>query len=476
MSEPHKTSKLLARQLRATLGAPSRDALAAQFGPQASLDELRHLAARLPALLERVDTAYMDMERDLALVQRSLELSSAELNAARDVAEQANAAKSRFLANVSHELRTPVNGLAGMTQLMLMGSSLSEADRARLEVMDRSTRALQAIISDLLDWAQADARRVRLESEPFSIRELMRDVMVLLQGDADRKGLQLRSHLAPELPLWLLGDAGRLRQILLNLIGNAVKFTDRGQVVVTLSGTVLGDGVDAPFLLRGSVRDTGPGIPDADRDRIFQPFQQADGSITRRHGGTGLGLAISANLVHLMEGTMCLDSRLGVGSEFSFTVRLGQVAAHAAPQAQPSAHLPSADDTARSGLRVLVVEDNPVNQVVARAQLEHLGCEVSVVEDGESALALPVPLDYDLVLMDLNMPGLSGLSVAEGLRRREAALAEPHRVFICALTACASDEDRQMALASGMDEHIAKPVRLETLDALLQRLRHHASD
>ncbi|MBQ0934095.1 ATP-binding protein [Ideonella paludis] len=475
MSDPHKTSKLLARQLRATLGAPSREALAAQFGPEASLDELRHLAARLPALLERVDTAYLDMERDLALVQRSLELSSAELNAARDVAEQANAAKSRFLANVSHELRTPVNGLAGMTQLMLMGSSLSDADRARLEVMDRSTRALQAIISDLLDWAQADARRVRLEREPFSVRELMRDVMVLLQGDADRKGLQLRCHLAPDLPPWLLGDAGRLRQILLNLIGNAVKFTDRGHVVVTLSGSVLGEGADAPYLLHGSVRDTGPGIPDADRDRIFQPFQQADGSITRRHGGTGLGLAISANLVHLMEGTMCLDSRLGEGSEFSFTVRLGQVAAEAAPQAQASSMLPAANDAPRGGLRVLVVEDNPVNQVVARAQLEHLGCEVSVVEDGESALALPVPLDYDLVLMDLNMPGLSGLSVAEGLRRREAALAQPHRVFICALTACASDEDRQMALAAGMDEHIAKPVRLETLDALLQRLRHPPS-
>jgi signal transduction histidine kinase/ActR/RegA family two-component response regulator len=437
---------------------------------------LRHLAARLPALLQRVDATYLDMERDLALVQRSLELSSAELNAAREVADQANAAKSRFLANVSHELRTPVNGLADMTQLMLMGSSLSDTNRARLEVMDRSTRALQAIISDLLDWAQADARRVRLESEPFSLQELLRNVLVLLQGNADRKGLQLRSHLAPDLPPRLMGDAGRLRQILLNLIGNAVKFTDHGHVVVTLAGAPLGDGVDAPFLLRGSVRDTGPGIPDADRDRVFQPLQQTDTSITRRHGGTGLGLAISANLMHLMEGTMCLDSHLGEGSEFSFTMRLGQVAAHAAPQAQPSAHLPSAGDTPRSGLRVLVVEDNPVNQVVARAQLEHLGCEVSVVEDGESALALPVPLDYDLVLMDLNMPGLSGLSVAEGLRHREAALPEPHRVFICTLTACASDEDRQMALASGMDEHIAKPVRLETLDALLQRLRHHPSD
>ncbi|MDZ7812605.1 MAG: ATP-binding protein [Ideonella sp.] len=470
MSDPSKTSKLLARQLRATLGSESRHALAAQLSTGGDEETLRQMAARLPALLERVDAAYLDMERDLALVQRSLELSSAELNAARDVAEQANAAKSRFLANVSHELRTPVNGLAGMTQLMLMGSSLNEADRARLEVMDRSTRALQAIISDLLDWAQADARRVRLASEPFSVHELMRDVMVLLQGDADRKALELRSHLAPDLPACLLGDAGRLRQILLNLIGNAVKFTDRGRVEVTLSGAPMGEGASAPYLLRGSVRDTGPGIPDTDRDRVFLPFQQADTSITRRHGGTGLGLAISANLVHLMEGTMCLDSTVGVGSEFSFTVRLGQAA-------KPAAHLPpvasfsdTARNTAETALRVLVVEDNPVNQVVARAQLEHLGCDVTVMEDGESALALPVPLDYDLVLMDLNMPGLSGLSVTEGLRRREAALPEPHRVFICALTACASDEDRRMALASGMDEHIAKPVRLETLDALLQRL------
>ena len=470
MSDPAKTSKLLARQLRATFGTESRDALAAQLRPESNVDELRHMAAQLPALLQRVDAAYLDMERDLALVQRSLELSSAELNAAREVAEQANAAKSRFLANVSHELRTPVNGLAGMTQLMLMGSSLSEADRARLEVMDRSTRALQAIISDLLDWAQADARRVRLECEPFSVHELMRDVMVLLQGDADRKGLQLRSHFAPDLPARLMGDAGRLRQILLNLIGNAVKFTDHGHVVVTLAGAPVGDGVDAPFLLRGSVRDTGPGIPDADRDRVFQPFQQADTSITRRHGGTGLGLAISANLVQLMEGTMCLDSTVGVGSEFSFTVRLGQVAADTAPEAAAASTPQPGGNNPRAGLRVLVVEDNPVNQVVARAQLEHLGCEVTVVEDGESALALPVPLNFDLVLLDLNMPGLSGLSVAEGLRRKEAALPEPHRVFICALTACASDEDRQMSLASGMDEHIAKPVRLETLDALLQRL------
>ena len=475
MSDPTKTSKLLARQLRATLGAASTDELAAKLGPAATADELRHLADRLPALLQRVDAAYLDMARDLALVQRSLELSSAELNAAREAAEQANAAKSRFLANVSHELRTPVNGLAGMTQLMLMGSSLGAEDRARLDVMDRSTRALQAIIGDLLDWAQADARRVRLESAPFSVRELMRDVLVLLHGDADRKGLQLRSHLAADLPEWLLGDAGRLRQILLNLIGNAVKFTERGQVVVTLSGAALDGSPDAPYVLRGSVQDTGPGIPDADRDRVFQPFQQADSSITRRHGGTGLGLAISANLVQLMDGTMCLDSTLGVGSEFTFTVRLGQVPPETVLPPQDTALAPPAVQASRGGLRVLVVEDNPVNQVVARAQLEHLGCVVTVVEDGESALALPVPLDFDLVLMDLNMPGLSGLSVAEGLRRREAALPEPHRVFICALTACASDEDRQIALASGMDDHIAKPVRLETLDALLQRLSPQAA-
>ncbi|MDX6768564.1 MAG: PAS domain-containing protein [Elusimicrobiota bacterium] len=378
-----------------------------------------------------------------------------ELRAARDAALASARAKSAFLANVSHELRTPLNAVIGMNELMLE-TSADETQRERAAVARDAGRGLLSLIDDLLDFSRLEAGRLTLDPAPFDPRALVAGVERLFRQRAQEKGLALTATVAPEVPAALHGDAGRLRQILLNFVGNAVKFTESGSVAVEADCPRVGDGA---ALLRLRVRDTGPGVSPAARSSLFNAFSQGDATVTRRHGGAGLGLAICRQIAELMGGEVGVDSEPGRGSSFRFEASFPLAAALPSPAA------PSCRADAR-GVSVLVVEDNPVNRRVILSQLEQLGCPAQTAENGAVALDRLTRERYDLVLMDCAMPVLDGYAATAALRRREGA---GPRTPVIALTAGARAEDRARCLEAGMDDHLAKPVSLDQLAAALSR-------
>ncbi|MDD2991731.1 MAG: response regulator [Zoogloea sp.] len=382
----------------------------------------------------------------------------------RLAAEAASQAKSAFLANMSHELRTPLNAIIGMTELARRtgdGALLQD----RLGKVLRASRHLLQVINDILDVSKIEAGRMCLEHNVFSLIGIIDDLVGMLGPEAERKGLRLRLTLAPELAgVALLGDVTRLRQILLNLAGNAVKFTSTGEVCLRVQQT---DRHGRLLTLRFEIQDTGPGLDGATQARLFQPFEQADSSTTRRFGGTGLGLAISRELVQLMAGDIGVTSQPGQGSIFWFTVCLEMGDAAALPPDNPSqavaAELPAHPYT---DARILLVEDEPINQELTCALLEELGLQVDQGSDGEQAVRMAAVTRYDLILMDIQMPGMDGLTATRQIRAGSASGA---RVPIIALTANAFDEDRQRCLDAGMNDHLGKPFEAEELN----RLVHH---
>jgi signal transduction histidine kinase/CheY-like chemotaxis protein/HPt (histidine-containing phosphotransfer) domain-containing protein len=370
-------------------------------------------------------------------------------------AEAATRAKSEFLAVMSHEIRTPMNGVLGMAHLLL-DTPLADAQRRQVETLRDSGQALLTILNDILDFSKMEAGRLELATEDFDLGRVVASVAALLTPRAGEKGLRLRASVAPGTPTALRGDAGRLRQILLNLVGNAIKFTDAGEVRLD----VVPDGPpDARVPLRLTVRDTGIGIPLEAQARLFQEFTQVDASATRRFGGTGLGLAICRRIVLAMGGDIGIDSRPGAGATFTVTLSLERAHAPVAPEGAAAA--PTV-----TPLRILLAEDHPVNRQVALGLLARHGHTVDVVADGKAAAEAARGGGYDVILMDVHMPVMDGTEAARLIRGYDGAAG---RVPIVALSASVLKDETDLCFEAGMDEFLAKPIDPAALARVLAR-------
>ena len=389
------------------------------------------------------------------------EMTLEKLAEAKAEAEAANQAKSAFLAIMSHEIRTPLNGILGMTQALVADPSLNSQQRQRLAVIRQSGESLLSILNDILDLSKVEAGKLELEQIEFDLAELARGAQDSFTALAGQKGLKCRLAVDPAAQGVYLGDPTRVRQILFNLISNALKFTEHGEIRVGIGPADGG--------VRMTVVDTGVGIEPEQLERLFGRFEQADPSSTRRYGGTGLGLSICRDLCGLMGGSIEVESKVGQGTTFTVTLPLERVADAGATAAAPAG--PPAMDA--GGLRILAAEDNPTNQMVLKALLAPIGMEPTVVDDGAQAVEAWSTGDYDLILMDIQMPRMDGMTAARTIRAEEARTGRP-RIPIVALTANAMAHQVEEYFAAGMDLHVAKPINLAALYGAIESLQAQA--
>lgn len=394
--------------------------------------------------------------RDNEASRKALETLSDELEISARRAQSASQAKSDFLATVSHEIRTPLNGVIGMSELM-RDLSLAEPARHYSDTIFRSARQLMSMIDDILDFSKIEAGRMDLDLQPVDLEALIKDAVALFMPRAEASGIRLCAHLDPQLPRRVEADPGRLRQVLLNLLTNAIKFTDEGEVSLSVQ---TGDRHRMIF----EVQDTGPGIDKVQTAQLFEPFRQSDPTIARRYGGTGLGLAICKRLVEAMSGRIGVESWPGQGSRFWFELPLracSETGEESDENAVPQAYL-----KALAEAELLVVEDNPVNQEVAMAMLERIGCAATLAVSGAEALSLCERQQFDLILMDIQMPDMDGREVTRRLRRCDDWRAS---VAILAMTAGGATHDQSDCLAVGMDGYLTKPLLIGNLSDALRR-------